>query len=590
MNSKKKASALNRLLSYGGKKAYLLRISIFLSAISGICLLMPMVFIHKILSGVIITGTVDSASVWANALYATGFAIGGFLLYMLCLILSHIFAFEVEHNIVKQNMEKMMNKPLGFFANRESGKLRKIIVDGAGQTHTFLAHQLPDFASALLSPVVLLVFFIVFDWRLGLISLIPIILGFIFMMLMMGKKGIEKRNRYFASMADLSAEAVEYVRGMPVVKTFAQSVESFERFHSLINETHESVMEMTLSWKNKYSFVEAVASSTAFFIVPAGIMMLSRGADLKTVLGNSVIYLLIGPAFNMYVMRSMQISHFKYFAEQALDRIDGILEYEDFAYGTESGDDEGRIEFKGVSFSYGGEKVLDNLSFRVDKGQTVAIVGASGGGKTTIARLASRFYDVDEGEILLGNTNIKAFEKEDLMRRIAFVFQDSHLFKTSLLENLRIAKPDASEAEIEEALSKAGAKEIVDRLPEGLQTVFGSKGTYFSGGEIQRLCIARAFLKNAGILILDEATAFADPENEKLIQASFKELAKDRTTLMIAHRLSTVVDADKILLVEGGKIAESGTHKELLAKNGRYKALWEEYQRAAKWRIGGEDA
>ncbi|MDO5095412.1 MAG: ABC transporter ATP-binding protein [Peptostreptococcaceae bacterium] len=567
----------------------MLNLSMVLSALSGIFVLMPLVYIHKIVSGIILSNEIDSEMILKNALSAGGFAIGGLILYSAALIVSHIFAFEVEHNIIKQNMEKTMNMPLGFFANRESGKIRKIIIDGAAQTHTFLAHQLPDFASTMISPIVLLIFFVLFDWRIGLVSLIPIFFGMYCMSTMMTEENKKRRDEYYAALADLSSEAVEYVRAIPVVKTFAQSVESFERFHSLIIKMKDLVIEMTLGWKNKMSIFESLVSSAAFFIVPAAIMMISRGGNMREIVGNCVIYMLIGPTFSIFIMRTAYIRQFMFIAEMSLDKIDEILDYPTFEYGNEISDDNS-IEFKNVSFSYGEEKVLDDLSFKVDKGKTVAIVGASGGGKTTIARLAARFYDVNEGEVLIGGKNIKDYEKSALMNKIAFVFQNSKLFKMSLRENLLLGNPKASDERIRQALEKSGSMEIVENLENGLETVFGTKGTYFSGGEVQRLSIARAFLKDAGIIILDEATAFADPENEHIIQQSFKEISKNKTTLMIAHRLSTVTEADNILVIDAGKIAESGTHQELLAKNGLYKKLWDEYQRAATWKIGGNYA
>lgn len=589
MNEKKKTSVLKRLIPYGGRKAYMLNLSMVLSALSGIFVLMPLVYIHKIVSGIILSNEIDSEMILKNALSAGGFAIAGLILYSAALIVSHIFAFEVEHIIIKQNMEKTMNMPLGFFANRESGKIRKIIIDGAAQTHTFLAHQLPDFASTMISPIVLLIFFVLFDWRIGLVSLIPIFFGMYCMSTMMTEENKKRRDEYYAALADLSSEAVEYVRAIPVVKTFAQSVESFERFHSLIIKMKDLVIEMTLGWKNKMSIFESLVSSAAFFIVPAAIIMISRGGNMREIVGNCVIYMLIGPTFSIFIMRTAYIRQFMFIAEMSLDKIDEILDYPTFEYGNEISDDNS-IEFKNVSFSYGEEKVLDDLSFKVDKGKTVAIVGASGGGKTTIARLAARFYDVNEGEVLIGGKNIKDYEKSALMNKIAFVFQNSKLFKMSLRENLLLGNPKASEERIRQALEKSGSMEIVENLENGLETVFGTKGTYFSGGEVQRLSIARAFLKDAGIIILDEATAFADPENEHIIQQSFKEISKNKTTLMIAHRLSTVTEADNILVIDAGKIAESGTHQELLAKNGLYKKLWDEYQRAATWKIGGNYA
>ena len=587
MNStkkEKKTPVLKRLMPYAGKKGYLLPLAMVFSALSGIMVLMPMVYIHKIVSGIILSGSVDETSIRHYAILAVCFAAAGLLVYFFALLVSHIFAFEVEANIIKLSVKKMMAKPLGFFANRESGNLRKTIVDGAGETHTMLAHQLPDLAMTLVSPLVLLVFFFLFDWRLGLVSLIPMLITMLLMGTMFNKKNMKLREEYNDGLANLSAESVEYVRGIPVVKTFAQSVESFDRFYSLIVKMKDFVVRWSMGFKNKMSLFEAISSSTAFFLIPAAILLFTSGGDMRQVLGNSVIYLLIGPVFGVFMMRNATIQNFTYLAELALNKIDATLAYDDLAYGSQTTVGEG-LEFRNVSFSYRKEKVLDHVSFKVNKGETVALVGASGGGKSTVARLAAHFYDADEGEIFIGDTDIKEYDKSALMQKIAFVFQSSKLFKMSLRENLLLGKPDAGDKEIEQALVRSGAKEIVDNLEKGLDTVYGTEGTYFSGGEAQRLSIARVFLKNADFVILDEATAFADPENEHIIQASFKELSKDKTTLMIAHRLSTVVHADRILVIEGGKIVESGTHDELLTQGGAYKKLWDEYQKSVKWTL-----
>ncbi|XGU46366.1 ABC transporter ATP-binding protein [Fusobacterium necrophorum subsp. funduliforme] len=586
---KKKTSILKRLMPYAGQKGYMLYLAMMLSGISGIMVLMPMLYIHKIIKSIILNKVVDVVMIKQYAVSAALFAAIGLLLYTFALIVSHIFAFEVEDNIIKINVEKMMKKPLGYFLNRESGKIRNVIVDGASQTHSFLAHQLPDMAMSVISPLILLGLFLYFDWRLGVASLIPLIISMGLMATMMTEEMKKEREKYFEDLANLSAETVEYVRGIPVVKTFAQSVESFQRLHSLIIRLKETVMKLTVMYRNKMSLYEAITASTAFFLVPVAILLIGRGEEIRTVLGNSIIYLLLGPTFGMFIMRSTTITQFSFFATTALDNIDNILDYEELSYGEKQDFSEG-LEFKNVSFSYGDEKILDQVSFRVNQGESVALVGPSGGGKSTIARLAARFYDADSGEVLLGKTNIQEYEKTALMKKIAFVFQGSKLFKISLKENLLLGKSDASDKEIEDALVSSASKEIVDTLEKGLETVYGTKGTYFSGGEVQRLAIARVFLKDAKLLILDEATAFADPENEYMIQESFKKLAKNRTTLMIAHRLSTVVNADRILVIDKGKLVEEGTHDELLQKGEVYKKLWEEYQRAVNWKIGGQNA
>ena len=573
-------------MPYSGKKGILLYIAMFMSAVSGVMVLMPMVYIHRIVNNLILNGMVDFDYVKENSIYAAVFAGLGLFVYLIGLILSHIFAFEVEDNIIKTSVKKLMNKPLGYFDNKESGQIRNVIVSGASETHSFLAHQLPDMAMTVISPIVLLVFFFMFNWKLGLASMVPMIIGMILMSAMMTTEAKKMKDEYYARLSDLSSQTVEYVRGIPVVKTFAQSVESFDKLYSLILKIKDLVLKLTMSYMNKMSWFETVSTSTAFFLVPVALLLIKFNGNLSNVVADSVIYFLIGPTFAIFIMRTATITQFSYFAELALDKIENILEYDDFIYGDKTSSDVG-IEFKNVSFSYGGEDVLDNISFQVNKGERVALVGMSGSGKTTIARLAARFYDIKSGKILIGGINIKDFEKEDLMKKIAFVFQNSKLFKMSLRDNLLIGKSDATDEEINNALVNSGCKEIISGLENGLDTVYGTRGTYFSGGEAQRLSIARAFLKDADIIILDEATAFADPENEHLIQESFKKLSKNKTTLMIAHRLSTVVDADKILVIDKGRIVEEGKHSDLIGMNGYYKKLWDEYQKSVNWKIGG---
>ncbi|MGP1616799.1 ABC transporter ATP-binding protein [Peptostreptococcus stomatis] len=582
----KKKSILKRLMPYGGKKRILLYIAMIMSAISGIMVLMPMVFIHRIVNNLILNEIVDFSYVRVNATYAAIFAGLGIFIYLIGLVLSHIFAFEVEDNIIKTSVRKLINKPLGYFDDKESGRIRNVIVSGASETHSFLAHQLPDMAMTVISPIVLFVFFFMFNWKLGLASMVPMIIGMILMSAMMTSESKKMKDEYYAGLSDLSSQTVEYVRGIPVVKTFAQSIESFDKLYSLIIKIKDLVLKLTMSYTNKMSWFETVSTSTAFFLVPVALLLIKFNGNLANVVANSVIYFLIGPTFAIFIMRTATITQFSYFAELALDKIENILEFDDFVYGDKTSPDVG-IEFKDVSFSYGDENVLDNISFKVNKGERVALVGMSGSGKTTIARLAARFYDIKSGEILIGGINIKDYEKESLMKKIAFVFQNSKLFKMSIRDNLLIGKNDATDAEIDDALINSGCEEIIKGLKNGLDTIYGTKGTYFSGGEGQRLSIARAFLKDADIIILDEATAFADPENEHLIQESFKKLSKNKTTLMIAHRLSTVVDTDKILVIDKGRIVEEGKHHDLIEMNGIYKKLWDEYQKSVNWKIGG---
>lgn len=587
--TQKKQSTLKRLMKYGQDKKIFLFLAMLLSALSGVLLLLPMVYIHRIIKELILTGSPNFDLLKTNALYAALLPMLGLLLYALATLSSHIFAFEVEENIVNSSMEKLLEMPLGYFEDKESGKLRNIIITGAGETHSILAHQLPDMASAMISPIVIVIFLFHFDWRLGLVCLLPISVGMAFMATMMTEQGKADREAYYGNLNNLSAESIEYVRGIPVVKVFGQSVLSFRQLYQTIMTMKSSVLKMALGWQNKMALYEAVTEATAFFLVPVAILLILYGDDPNKIIVHTIIYLLIGPIFGIFVMRNATISQYMYFASQGLDKIEEALDYPEMSEGSETELASGALEFRNVSFSYAEEKILDHVSFKVNKGETVALVGASGGGKSTIAKLAARFYDPQDGNVFIAGKDIKDYTKASLMANIAMVFQNAKLFKQSLRANLLMGKTNASDEDLETALKEAGASEIITSLPQGLETIYGSKGTYLSGGEAQRLVLARAFLKNPDYLILDEATAFADPENEKQIIKALHRLAKNKTTLMIAHRLSSVVDVDRILVVEKGQIVEAGRHEELLAKEGLYAKMWKEYQESCKWEIGGKN-
>jgi ATP-binding cassette, subfamily B, bacterial IrtA/YbtP len=412
------------------------------------------------------------------------------------------------------------------------------------------------------------------------------------MSFMMSEEGKNFQQDYLDSLEEMGSEAVEYIRGIPVVKTFGQTIFSFKRFHDSIINYKKMVHAYTLLWRRPMSFYTVIMQATTFFLIPTAILLINRGESLPLVLADFIFYLLISPIFTTLLMRSMNFQQKTLIAEQAIDRLDKLLDYP----GMNNRDitttiDDTSIEFKNVVFSYenGDKRVIDNVSFKLKKGETIALVGASGGGKTTIARLAARFWDVDNGEILVGGTNIKDIPKIELMDMISFVFQNTKLFKSSLRENIVFGKENVKEEEIEQAINASQSREIIENLPDGLDTVIGSKGTYLSGGEQQRIALARAMVKNAPIILLDEATAYADPENEHLIQKALRNLSRGKTTLMIAHRLTTVQDVDRILVIENGKIAEEGTHMELLNKGSIYKTMWEEYQRSIDWKIATKD-
>ena len=590
---KKKKFVLQRFTPYMGQKKVLLPLSLVLSAISAVLNILPFVLVWYITRDILSAPqSIDVSNVSFYAWLAFASAIGGIVVYFCALLSSHLAAFRVEVGLQKVGMEKIMSMPLGFFDQHASGKLRKIVNDGAGTTHTFLAHQLPDMAGSIISPIILVALIFIVDWRMGLASLVPIILGFITMRFMRSTQGQKFQQMYYDSLEEMSSESVEYIRGIPVVKTFGQSIFSFKRFYDSIVKYKEMVYAYTVLWQKSMSFYNTIMQSAAFFLIPMAIFLIGRGENLPLVFADYIFYLLISPIFTMLLMRSMYFQQNTLIAEQAIDRLDNLINYPGMSYVKNPKNiNTYSLEFKDVVFSYEGSDnyAIDKISFKLNEGETIALVGASGGGKTTIARLAARFWDVDEGEVLVGGINVKEIAKEELMDKISFVFQSTKLFKGSLRENIVFGKENAGEEEIKQAIDFSQSREIIANLPEGLDTVIGSKGTYLSGGEQQRIALARAIVKNAPIVLLDEATAFADPENEHLIQKALKELSSGKTTLMIAHRLSSVQNVDRILVIESGKIAESGTHEELLNKGGIYKTMWEQYQKAVAWKIVSQD-
>lgn len=591
---KKKINILKRFTPYMGKKKGLLPISLVLSGISAVLNILPFVLVWYITRDILSAPqAIDFSKVNFYAWLAFASAIGGIVAYFCALMSSHLAAFRVEVGMQKVGMMKILSMPLGFFDQYPSGKIRKIVNDGAGTTHTFLAHQLPDMAGSIVSPVILIVLIFTVDWRMGLASLVPIILGFITMKFMTSTKGRQFQKNYFDSLEEMSSESVEYVRGIPVVKTFGQTIFSFKQFYNSIIKYKEMVHAYTLLWRKPMSFYTIIMQSATFFLIPMAILLIGRGENLVIVLADFIFYILISPIFTILLMKSMYFQQNAMIAEQAIDRIDNLLDYPMMSHGKNTKNIKNHsLEFKDVVFSYegSGKRVIDKMSFKLNEGETIALVGASGGGKTTIARLAARFWDVDEGEILIGGVNVKDITQKERMDNISFVFQSTKLFKCSLRENIIFGKENIGEEELNKAIDFSQSREIIENLPNGLDTVIGSKGTYLSGGEQQRIALARAIVKDAPIVLLDEATAFADPENEHLIKKALKELSRGKTTLMIAHRLTSVQNVDRILVIESGKIAEEGTHEELLSKGGLYKTMWDEYQQSVTWKIGAKDA
>ncbi len=594
MSKEKKTFILKRFTPYMGRKKVLLPLSLILSGISAGLNIVPFVLVWYITRDILSAPqTLDVSKVTFKAWLAFAGATGGMILYFCALLSSHLAAFRVEVGMQKVGMKKILSMPLGFFDKHSSGKIRKIVNDGAGTTHTFLAHQLPDMAGSIVSPIILIALIFIVEWRMGLASFVPIILGFITMRFMMSSIGKEFQKKYYDSLEEMSSESVEYVRGIPVVKTFGQSIFSFKRFHDSIIKYKEMVYEYTLLWRKPMSFFTIIMQSAVFFLIPMAILLTGRGENLPIVLSDFIFYILISPIFTSLLMKSMHFQQNVLIAEQAIDRLDKLLDYPGMNYieNTKTINNHS-LEFNDVAFSYEGsdKPAVDKISFKLNEGETIALVGASGGGKTTIARLAARFWDVDEGEVLVGGINVRDISKKELMDNISFVFQNTKLFKGSLRENIVFGKENVGEEELNKAIDFSQSREVIDSLHNGLDTVIGSKGTYLSGGEQQRIALARAMVKNAPIVLLDEATAFADPENEHLIQKALKKLSYGKTTLMIAHRLTSVQNVDRILVVESGKIAEEGTHLELLNRGGIYKTMWDEYQESASWKIAYKEA
>ena len=587
----KKGSDLSRLMSYaGGHKAFTYA-SWVLSAVSALMALVPFLYIWMILRDVLNAAPDYSKAVniphygWMAVL----FAVLSYLVYVLALLCSHTSAFRVATNLRLAVTEHLAKLPLGFTERYGSGKLRKVIQESTGAAETYLAHQLPDQYGAMATPIGLLVLLFVFDWRLGLLSLIPVFLGFAIMSAMTGKRMAEKMRQYGNALAAMSNEAVEYVRGIPVVKTFGQSVFSFKKFKATIDEYEKWVVAYTMELRMPMMFYTAAINGVFAFLIAGGLLFTKSGVTSEFLL-NLLFYIIITPVISLTLTKIMYMSENKMIVADALSRIDSVLDAEPvFVSDEPQHPKDGSVKLENVHFSYDGEtEVIKGVSMDIRSGQTVALVGPSGGGKSTLASLMCRFFDVQSGSIFIGCADVREIPKEELMDTVSFVFQNSRLIKGSILDNVKLGRPEAAEEEVLAALKAAQCMDIIEKFPDGIHTVIGSKGVYLSGGEQQRIAIARAMLKNAPILILDEATAFADPDNEAKVQAAFAQLAKGKTVLMIAHRLSTVANADCIYVVQDGQIAESGTKDELCAQNGLFARMWQEYQASVQWKVAKE--
>ncbi len=575
-----------------GSRKILLPVAMALSALSALTSMLPFILIWLIVKELLKTGGLSSsAEIISYAWWAAGSAITSVVLYFAALMSSHLAAFRVESNLRREAMEKIIRMPLGFFDNHTSGRIRKIIDDNAGITHTFLAHQLPDLAGTILIPATAVVLIFVFDWKLGLACMIPLIASIAVMTMMMGGKERQFMKSYMNSLEEMNTEAVEYVRGIPVVKVFQQTIFSFKNFHKSIMSYKQMVYGYTRLWEKPMSAFTVIINSFVFILAPISILLIGYSGDFATVLLNFFLFILITPIFSQSIMRSMYLDQALGQANEAINRLDQLTSFNTLPTTTHPTPlTKFDINFKDVTFSYPDamQKAVDNVNFTIPQGNTFALVGASGSGKTTIARLVPRFWETSEGAVSIGGVNVKDITQQELMKHISFVFQNTKLFKTSLLENIKYGNPDATMEEVERALDMAQCREIIEKLPLGLNTKIGTEGTYLSGGEQQRIVLARAILKNAPIVVLDEATAFADPENEHLIHQALSELTKGKTVLMIAHRLTSIVDADRILVLNEGKVVEEGSHSELLQKQGIYLHMWNEYQQSVRWTIGKE--
>ena len=578
-------------MEYAGGHRVFTYASWVLAALSALVALVPFLYIWMILRDVLAAAPDYAQAVniphygWMAVLYA----VLSFLIYICSLLCSHLAAFRVATNLRLAVTEHLAKLPLGFTERYGSGKLRKVIQESTGAAETYLAHQLPDQYSAMATPVGLLVLLFVFDWRLGLLSLAPVLLAFLIMATMTGSRMAEKMRQYGNALAAMSNEAVEYVRGIPVVKTFGQTVFSFKKFKATIDEYEKWVVAYTKELRMPMMFYTAAVNGVFAFLIAGGLLLTKSGVTPEFLL-NLLFYIIITPVISLTLTKIMYMSENKMIVADALSRIDSVLTAEPVSVsGQPKHPKDGSVTLTDVHFSYDGEKdVINGVSMDIQPGQTVALVGPSGGGKSTLASLIVRFFDVGSGSICVGGADVREIPKEGLMDTVSFVFQNSRLLKGSVLDNVKLGKKDATVEEVLAALKTAQCMDIIEKFPKGIHTVIGTKGVYLSGGEQQRIAIARAVLKNAPILILDEATAFADPDNEAKVQAAFAGLAKGKTVIMIAHRLSTVANADCIYVVQDGKIAEAGTKDALCAKDGLFAKMWRDYQSSVQWKVAKE--
>ena len=571
---------------YAGGHRKLITLGRFIAAVSAIVVLIPYYDLWKIIS--IAVNNEDTAQISRYAWQAVLLTVASLLIYIGALLCTHIAAFRVQANMRSSLMRRIITLPLGVFDEDGTGKIRRIVNDSTAATETFIAHQLPDKTVAAVTPVGLMVLIFAFNWKIGLICMIPAVIGFTCMLTMMSRGMQEKMQEYQNALDTMSSEATEYVRGIPVVKTFGQTVHSFRRFKGAIDGYGKWTTDYTLMLRWPMTAFMTCINAIFVFIVICAFAFSKDGITAGLIL-NIMYYIIVTPLITVALTKVAYSGEAEMTLIDALKRVESIMEIEPLAdnkTGQLPGDN--RVELKNVTYRYkdAARDAVKNVSIRIEPGEHVALVGPSGSGKTTLAELMVRFFDVSQGEILIGGVNVKDIPSKELMKRVSFVFQDSRLIKKSIFENVRMAKPDAGEEEVLAALKTAQCMDIIEKLPDGIHTVIGEKGTYLSGGEQQRITIARAVLKDAPVLILDEATAFADPDNEAKVQTAFEELSKGKTLIMIAHRLSTVMNADRIYVFDDGRCVESGSHDELMKKGGLYKKMSDDYSRSIEWKVG----
>ena len=583
-----KQSNLSRLMGYAGAHKILTYLSWILSVISALLALVPFWYIWRMIHDILEVSPdfSQAENITGYGWSAVFFAVLSTAVYIAALLCSHLSAFRVASNIRKELMRHITALPAGVTEKYGSGNLRRIVNTSSAATENYLA---PDKAGAIATPIGLLFLLLFFDWRLGLLSLVPVILGFLIMLKMTGDGMEQKMKEYQNALSNMSNEAVEYVRGIPVVKTFGQTIFSFKRFKAAIDNYETWVIAYTKALRLPMMFYTTAVNGVFAFLIAGGILFTRDGVTNELLL-NLIFYIVITPVIGTTLTKIMFMSEDSMIVSDAIRRIDGVLKEKPLPESRISHvPSDHSIVLEHVSYSYDGEKnALNDVSLSIKSGQSAALVGASGGGKTTLANIVTRFSDPQKGRVLRGNTDIRDIPKETLMNQVSFVFQNSRLIKASVLENVRMARPGAAREEVVNALKAAQCMDIIEKLPEGIDTVVGTKGVYLYGGEQQRITIARAILKNAPILILDEATAFADPDNEVRVQQALSALSKGKTVLMIAHRLSSITGADCIYVMQNGEIAESGTHDELIRKNGMFTHMWKNYSEAAEWKIEKE--